>query len=677
MTTSSFDPTYAPTSDAYEDYEIPSTLVEYQYEGKTHTRPRINWDKVHRFTPRLYRLYQTAPLWEIDSPIFAGPQDYHQYWAALIRTFAMQSKAAIGRWQQNGKQGAKALEQNNPSSSPIWDFQGALATEPLPLAMSMVHEKVALLASNPPKPQFTPQQESQNQQVAAINQLVDMVFAANDYRLKAAQGHYDIQFWNACCYRWNVHMDEPGLFGEPGEIELQKLDMQEIFPDPNCAYLHWKYMDYIIQKHVMEIGEIQVKYPMATSFVSAEVDEVISDTTVTSRNTEAYIQSPQPQLGRDHAARQQKITVLEGWVKDSRTRFMPLVDAGINPEYENRWKTDEDGYLIGKWVKRYPAGRSVVVTGTAVLKDMANPFPHGQFPYVFATGMPATTPFSCGNAMRLMIVSRKINNIIGEIHQYFQSEIQRPMTSTPGAINDPNLAQKIPNQSNVNLELSGPAARFERRQAMDVPPSVYTYIQILQGFLDTVSGSAAIMRGQLAEGDQLSAEAVGALQQYASSRLALEAGFFEAAVKQLGYQLMWILRRVVQGTITVTVKIPATGEVLKIDWKSDRDVFESNNPIAIQQLRAKEDYLIGIKAGTGSPGAEGQKMASAVNLFDKKLIDRQAALDAMEYPDRDAIVQRFKGAENEDAFNAAFAKEMGVNFKEAMKRNQPGRKEKP
>lgn len=661
--------------DFYEDYEVPGTLVRYNYNGREHERPRINWDKVSKFDPKLYTIYQNAPQWEIDG--FAGPGEYHTYWSQTVKSLTMQSKAAIGMWQQNGLQGARAIETNQNTGVSIFDREGALAIEPLPIAASMVQEKVALLASNPPKPQFTPQQESQNQQVAGINELVDMVFASNDYRMKAAQGIYDIQFWNACCFRWNVLLNEPGLFGEPGEIELQKVDICDIYPDPKCKQLHWKYMDYLVQKHVMEIGEIQQQYPLASGFVSAEIDDNISDSSVTSRNNQDYLQSPVPKLARDFAGTQQKITVLECWIKDSRTRFQPSVEDGTSPEYEDRWKLDSDGNILGDWVKRYPTARCVIVTGNAVLKDMANPFPHGQFPHVFAVGQPSSTPFAAGNAVRLMIVTRKINNMISEIHQYFQSEIQRPMTCTPGAINDPNLAQKVPNSSQALIELNSPGARLERRQAMDVPASLYTYIQMLQGFLDMASGSSAIMRGQLAEGDQLSAEAVGALQQFASSRLALEAAYFESAAKQLGYQLMWILRRTVRGTISVTVQIPITGEAKKIDWKSDREVFEKNNPIAIQKLRSEEDYLIGIKAGTGNPGAEGAKMQNALMLFKAGLIDRKAALDAMEYANRNEIDARMRAKDKQNVFDSAFAKELGIQFKEAQKQSRPGAPEKP
>ena len=46
-----------------------------------------------------------------------------------------------------------------------------------------------------------------------------------------------------------------------------------------------------------------------------------------------------------------------------------------------------------------------------------------------------------------------------------------------------------------------------------------------------------------------------------------------------------------------------------IDWNSDRQTFLRGNPIEIQRLRAKEDYLVVIRAGTGAPGAQQQQQA--------------------------------------------------------------------
>jgi hypothetical protein len=635
---------------------------------------RRNWENVKRFTPELYLEYMTAPQWEIDSDEFTDAQHYHSYWCKFAQQMVVTSKATIGKWQQRGREAATAVERAVNPTTPVFDFQSALSEEPLPIAKSQIHEKVALLSSNPPKPIALPQQESQGNYVSAINQLIDMVFEDNNWPLICAQAHYDIRFWNAAILKWTVDPFQPGPFGQPGKITLEKISPDEVYFDPKAKMLDCRYMDYVVQKHVMEIGEIQSQYPMAGALVSAEADQIISDSSVTSMNNEDYIQSPQPKLARDSAGRRQKITVFELWVKDSRTHFVPIIKNANAKEYKDRFKIDDDGYIIGNWVKRYPGGRMLVVTGNVVLKDIANPFPHDQFPFVFPIGEPSLLPYAEGDAMAIMSVTRKINNMISAIHRYYQSEVTRPMQAEAGWSMDPNLSQQVPNDCSYILE-TAPGKALVRRQAMDIPPIVMEYISLLQNILDLTSGSSGVMRGQISDGAQLSAEALGALQNYASSRLALSATFFNAVIRQLGYQLMWILRGCIKEAIKVQITLP-DGTTQEIDWMSDLSVFQSGDPVAIQKLRAKEDYLVSIKAGTGRPGAKDQQQAQSLQLFNDDAIDRQALLSDLQYPDRDAVVARMRQQELEDLSAKAAAKELGLQISEQIKQNRPGRRTK-
>lgn len=634
----------------------------------------INWDEVDRFTPELYEEYCAAPIWEIDSPDFSCEADYMAYWCAQAQAFVMASKAVIGRWQQNGKMAAQAIERSMNPSVPVFDFQSALAEEALPVATAQVHEKVALLSSNPPRPIALPQQEAQGKMVSALNQLMEMVFEDNNWPLVCAKAHYDVQFWNTTCLRWNIDPFSPGLFGQKGKISLDKVTPDDIYFDPKAKDLDCRYMDYCVQRHVMEVGEIQSQYPMVGALVSAEADEVISDTSVTSRNNEDYVQSPQPKLARDGGGRRQKITVFEVWVKDSRLKFEPKLKDPNASEAEKRYQIDSDGYLIGDWVKRYPDGRCLIVTGNVVLKDLANPLPHGQFPFVFPIGGPASVPYATGDALRIMVVTRKLNNMISLIHRYYQSEGGRPMHMESGAIMDPNMAQQIPNDPSYVLELA-PGKGLVRPPAVDLPPLIFTYVTLLQQLLDQTSGSSGVMRGNVQAQDQLSAEAIGDLNSMASSRVALEQQFFNAAVRQLGYQLMWILRGILKQSIKVTVT-QADGTPELIDWESDRKVFEKDDPTEIRQLRATEDYLVTIKSGTGKPGGADQQQAQALELYRENAIDREALLDTIQFPGRQAVISRIRNKELEDIKLKATAKELGVGISETIKQDRPGRRKK-
>jgi hypothetical protein len=634
----------------------------------------FDWEAVERFTPELYWKYTTAPFWQVDSADFISENSYVAYYCALAKELMTYSKAYIGRWQQRGKQTARAVEMAQNPTTPIFDYSSALASEPLPLAISQIQEKVALLSNNPGRPEVQPQQEGQFQYTSALNQLMDMVLEANNYDIKYSRAIYDIRFWAAACWKLNVDPNRRGILAEYGDICLEKLEWDDIFPDPACKELHWDYMDYIIQRHTMEIGDIREQYPLASININVVDDEIISDTSVSARNNEDYIQSPQPKLARDNAAKRQKITVLELWLKDARTHFVPLVQDPNATEFKDRFKLDADGYIIGSWKKRYPDGRLLICTNSSILKDVPNPYAHGEAPYIFPLGLPSSRPYCEGEAGRMSIVTRKYNDISSLEHRFLQSEVPRPMHRDSGAMTNPDISDQVPNDPTYIIDLA-PNKRFERRPAVDIPPSVNTYLGSLQNILDMTSGSSGIMRGNVSDGQQMSAEGINKLQDFASSRLVAETRSMNAAVKQLGRQLMWLLRQWVKEKITLTIKLP-DGQDKQIDWESDRKVFEKGDPTEIETLRKSEDYLVKVKAGTGDFGAKQAQQSQALELFRERAIDRQALLDALEYPGRQQIISRISNQELEDIKSKAIGKEIGLGIGSEIKQSQPGRRPK-
>lgn len=138
---------------------------------------------------------------------------------------------------------------------------------------------------------------------------------------------------------------------------------------------------------------------------------------------------------------------------------------------------------------------------------------------------------------------------------------------------------------------------------------------------------------------------------------------------------MWWIRATVRSQMKVVVELP-NGEEQTIDWKSDRAVFEEGDPIKIRDLRMRENYLVVIKAGTGSPGAQQAQQAGAQSLYNDKAIDREAFLDSIEYPGRQAITSRMRDRELEDIKAKAEGKALGVSVGEQIKQEKPGRRPK-
>jgi hypothetical protein len=201
-----------------------------------------------------------------------------------------------------------------------------------------------------------------------------------------------------------------------------------------------------------------------------------------------------------------------------------------------------------------------------------------------------------------------------------------------------------------------------------------------QQYMDLISGSSAIMRGQLAEGAQLSAEAVSSITNSASMRLGLKAKYLASAIKELWYQLCWMIRRVYDENITVQVAMP-DGTTQSIDWESDRATFDGGDENEIVQLTSRESYIVDIKAGTGTPNAMAQQQGIADKLFDRKALTRLAYLDAYQYPNRQQIAKQLDEKEKTEVASQAMGRKLGMNIVKVEKQNEkadktPGRREK-
>jgi hypothetical protein len=621
----------------------------------------VDWNDVDKFTPELYEEYIRAPAWELDGE-FVDEQEQNQYMGDFVKQLVQQSKAKTARWVKGARRDIETLETLTEGTVGVFDLAGSLAAQPIPFARAHIKEQVALLSNNPPIPTVVALQESQQPYVNALNQIIAVILKQSKYPVMTFNGHYDIRFYNATCFKTSIDPFRRGPFNQEGRICINKCDFRNLALDPDARVMHWSDMDYIIETHEMEIGEIRSQYPLRGFLVDPEETELTDMATPSFYDQGDYIQSPQPKLAKDLVLRKQKIPVYECWLKDSRLKFVPNTTSAP-------YELDDDGHLVGNFKMRFPDGRLIIVAGGVVLKDIPNPYAHGQFPYIFAQGSPNATPFTLGDAADIMTVTRKINDILKRIHKYAQSEIERPIVGDEGAIADPNIRESIPNTSDYFLELTQ-GAQIHRMEPTDIPTFVMPYVASLQAALDLVSGSSTIMKGILPPGAQLGGDTVDQMKQQASARMATEVQYWNAAVEELGYQLAWLCRQTMDENIKITTLLP-DGTPETIDWKSDRKIFERGDPNEIARLRAQEDYLVEIKAGTGEPnGKEGQD-ARLKDMFRLNAIDRQAYLDGIEFSGRQNILPRMRQKEIEDITAMGAAKQIGVGLRNEIKKTEP------
>jgi hypothetical protein len=632
-----------------------------------------------KFTPALYEQYKKEPVWVIDG--FTDKDEYESYWVNTISQWLNQSKSKTEKWKATCRQALQQVEYMEDASKVYTNIDEGIARRPIDLAFSQIQEQNALLTSNLARPILIASQESENQYVSAGNQILDAELSMNNYDQVSCDLLYLAQYYNVGYFKTGVDYSEYGPYGQKGKIYIDYVHPDDMFPDPKAKRFSWDCMDYIIQRHEMEIGEIRELYKVE-GFRVADDAETAQYTSMEDTKNQDSILSPIPKLAKGPEWKRQKLKVHECWFKDSRLKFIPQTEptrdvidelGNIKTEYKPL-VLDADGYVVGDWKPAYPTGRCIVKCERIILEDMRNRAPHGKAPFVLVKFAPSENPYIAGDATRILNIVDKINNVLADIHSYGQKEIQRPMLIELGCLANKQLYKRLPNKSGKMIIVNqGAIARgaLMRMPPVEIPQFAWMLLDRYMSMLDMVAGSSSMMKG-VSDSTQLSAEAIDKLsaQSGASRRVAMKAKYFAAAAKEVGDQIFWLARYTYDEKVTVQAVLPDSSTA-SFDWESDKATFEAGDIEEIERIVSQEDHLIDVKTGTGTPDAKQARAQMALSLYNVNAIDRIALLDANEYPDRQSINQRMQSQFKDRIAAESAGRKMGLQVMKAEKGDKP------
>lgn len=632
-----------------------------------------------QFTPERYAEYLREPLYVLDG--FQDKESYEANWSSTVSEWLLQSKSKTDKWKSSCRKALQQVEYMEDSSKVYTNFNELIAKTPIDLGFSQIQEQNALLTSNLARPMLIAQQESENAYVAAGNQILDAELTMNDYDQVSTDLLYLAQYFNAGYFKTGVDYAEYGPYGQKGKVYVDYVHPDDMYPDPRAKRFSWDCMDFIIQQHEMEIGDIRQLYPVE-GFRITDDAETAQYTSMMDTKSQDSILSPIPKLAKGPEWKRQKIKVFECWFKDSRLKFVPQTEPtretfdelGLSRTEYKPLVLDDDGFVVGDWKPAYPSGRCIITAERVVLEDMQNRLPHGSCPFIPVKFAPSENPYIAGDATRIMNIVDKINNLLGDIHAYSQKETQRPMLIELGALANKQHYKKLPNSAGKAIIVNqGSIARgaIMRMPPVETPQFVWLLLDKYLQMLDMVAGSSAVMKG-VSDSTQLSAEAIDKLTSSsgASKRVGMKAQYFATAAKEVGRQMFWLIRRTYDEKISVQVTLPDSSSA-SFDWESDKATFETGDEEEIQRVVSQEGHLIDIKTGTGTPNAKQARAQMAMGLYQNNAIDRIALLDANEYPDRQAINQRMTEQFKDRIAAEAGGKELGLKVKEALKGDKP------
>lgn len=638
-------------------------------------------DVLGKMTLAQYEAYDAQEPWQfdiLDGKPFKDQEQWEKYWVGFIETKLQQSREksrrnkrewwrAIQEYELFDDKQMKSPTEQNPCDSKI------------PWVRIGVRNRVALLLDNAPVPQFEPRQDSQEQFVAGLNYCSEWELDANDFQETLYDWVTDIQLCGLGILKTTIDPNETGPFGHVNRIEVETVEPRYFHPDPSAKSVSLKRMKWFIVAAPYDIGTIRLRYHESGGRVDSEpaydsVGQMGLDKDgdyITGR----VMQSPAND-GRDvQTGFEGKAVVKEMWLKDYSKRFVAddeLVDnldengdEVIKGKGRVYWriKTDEDGFVIGSWQRRFPSWRCVVAANNVMLENFENPYWHDEPPYVFCRGVVSKQLMPPGDASHMLVLARKLNSLYMKVMYMADANTERPTIADQGSFDAPKRWSNLQGLADIVLQVRA-NAKFYKLEAGEIPLFVAPLLAKLEDLLGELIGIPGIMRGQLSEGAQLPVQSIQELQDVAAAPLRMQAKQIEQALKRFGNQMSWLVRESYpESPITFPFVNVTTGETKEEQWYKDG---------------ASDALPVAIQVGSALPGAKQGAFEHIFRLYREGVVDDEAVLDADRMPGRHKVLSRKTRKRLAEIKAQSEGRAVGLQIKEKQNPSgKPGRREGP
>jgi type II secretory pathway pseudopilin PulG len=487
-------------------------------------------------------------------------------------------------------------------------------------------QTAALLTDTKPNVEITSRPNSENwEQInRELRKSVEAVWFLNDLDRSLVRNVYDL--YNTGNAYLKCYWDPFKQWGT-GDIGIARISPRYVWRDPNGDSL--ENSEYILYRMPISLWEIRRRYDPVKA-VQVTPDATLSSFT----DSPSRHWFPLPRPRRKKKANQSAIPkawIEEWWIKDPAT--------------------DATGKLM------YPAGRVITRAGHVKLFDGANPYwdpwPGPWIDFTVnqledsAYGEPDTTQMRVlQDAINLMVSliidnARFITNGVWIMDEEALAPAERKkLMSKPGAV----IAKR-------------PGRELRRDTGQSLPGQVIEVLNMLKGDLQFVSGIQDSGYGQKPKGITAAA-AIESLQMATQATIRLKAREIEAGLVRLGQRIVarifqhYTDQRVMDylgsnGIVPITWD-PSILRATKLD--DDQKLEEADrmpNLTDDDRRDLLKQFRVRISPASSLALSKERRWAQEMALFGAGLIDAMAVLTAIDYPDKDAVLQRMAAAAQE------------------------------
>jgi hypothetical protein len=451
---------------------------------------------------------------------------------------------------------------------------------------------------------------------------------------------------------------KPDMLDGLGDIGFELMDPLHFYPDPRARDINDDFGKYMIEAVPTDVEEIKRKYPKKGKLVSSDVTDMegLRDQrhNIHDRNPRETVEGRETTVSGDYERKDDlhnKALLVTIWMHS---------DELVEQEIE---ESDKDGNKTKKYQsrKKYPRGRKIVFANGILLEDIENPYLDGKFPYtrLIDHNMPREF-WGMGEIDQLKGPQRLINKISSYMMDIL-SLVGNPVWKVP-------LSSGVDTQNMTNqpgLIIPHNAGSEPKREPGVMPsPVLQSMLNQFMQIYDKISGINDVSRGAIPSG--MSGIAFDLASEAAQTKIRLKSRNLDAFLTKAGQLMVSRIMQFYQTTRIVRLTnnpnaptffkfaideiVDASGEVQEqIATVQPMEVIPGQGVQSgpIQSIPIKSNLDLRITTGTELPLRKARKAQNAKELFGLGVIDEEELLDAMEWPNKEKTIEKFKARQQE------------------------------
>ena len=293
-------------------------------------------------------------------------------------------------------------------------------------------------------------------------------------------------------------------------------------------------------------------------------------------------------------------------------------------------KTKKDGKLL------YPNWREVLVVGGCIVEDGSNPYIDGDLPVdMMEWDFNVNSAYGFNEVNKLEMAQIMFNKVLATIIENATLMGNGIWIGDTNALSDPDKA-RLSNEPGSHV-WKRPGTELRRETGVALPAGLTQILTLLLGGIEKLSSITEAMEGRK-PGQVTAGTAIESMQIAASTVIRLKARQIEALVQRIGQKLISRIFQYYTEDRVFNLTGKADGFTQFVYERSKiREAIQKTNGT---MLTAFKDFQYKVVPASSLALTKWQKGLIAMQLYQAKAIDRQALLEAVEYPNWEKILDR-------------------------------------